>query len=175
MERNQQQFTRLWIQAQPVLWSFIGSMIPDFHEAEDVLQGVAVRLQQNFDQYDPSRSFIGWALGFARNDILMSRRAHSRSFIAYDTEIVDSLATFYEERRPDLERRSILLQEWLKDGRNTLARRVLELRYVDGLSGEAIASKVRMKVGAVWVMLHRVRKALKDCVERKARLYGESL
>src|SRR3954468_19026633 len=31
-------FTRHWTQAQPVVASYINSMVPDFHAAEDLLQ-----------------------------------------------------------------------------------------------------------------------------------------
>jgi len=155
--------------------SYISSLIPNFHEAEDVLQDVAVKLQQKFHRYDPSQSFIGWVVGFTRNEILMSRRTHARSFITFDTELMDSLASSCEEMTPELEQRGVLLRECLSEVKNQVIRRVLELRYVADLPGGEIAKKMKMNHSAVRVMLHRVRKALRDCVERKFLLLGESM
>ena len=46
--------------------AFVLSIIPDFHQAEDVLQQVAVVLVREFGQFDTSRPFLPWALGIAQ-------------------------------------------------------------------------------------------------------------
>ncbi len=50
--------------------AFVLSIIPDFHQAEDVLQQVAVVLVREFGQFDTSRPFLPWALGIARTWLL---------------------------------------------------------------------------------------------------------
>src|SRR4051794_12552203 len=73
-QQSSEQLARLWTESQPVVAAFILSVIPDFHQAEDVLQQVAVVLVREFDRFDPSRPFLPWALGIARNLAMKSRR-----------------------------------------------------------------------------------------------------
>ncbi len=41
---NHEQFTRRWTEAQPIVAGYINAVVPDFQEAEDLLQDVAVIL-----------------------------------------------------------------------------------------------------------------------------------
>src|SRR5437667_7257569 len=75
---NDEQFTRLWTKAQPLISSFIMASVPDFQDAEDLLQNVAVACLRKFDVYDPRWPFLGWALGMAKIEIARFQREHAR-------------------------------------------------------------------------------------------------
>ena len=62
---------RLWVSAQPTLMSFITAGVRDFHAAQDLLQDTAEAVAEGFDDYDPARPFTAWALGIARNKVLI--------------------------------------------------------------------------------------------------------
>ena len=72
-QKSTEQLARLWTQSQSVVSSYVLSLVRDFHLAEDILQQVAVILVREFEKYDPSRPFLPWALGFAKNVALKSR------------------------------------------------------------------------------------------------------
>lgn len=165
MEREER-FTRHWTQAQPVVAGFVGSMIPDFHQAEDLLQNVAVVLLRKFDEYDPARPFAAWALGIAKNEILSWRRAHARSFLSYHPELLEAVAAAYEEMSPELRLRVSALKHCLQDVEGR-AWDVLRLRYEESLQPRDIASKLGLAAGNVRVILSRIRTALQGCVERR--------
>src|SRR5262245_25378219 len=74
-----EQFTRLWTAAQPVVASYLGSLVPDFRDAQDLLQNVAIACLRKFAEYDSQRPFTTWALGMARLEVLNLRRTHARS------------------------------------------------------------------------------------------------
>src|SRR5436309_247151 len=98
MNQQPEQFARLWTESQPVVAAFVLSVIPDFHQAEDVLQQVAVVLVREFDRFDASRPFLPWALGIARNLALQSRRdvaRRSKHFLS-ETVLDQIQAAFHE-------------------------------------------------------------------------------
>ena len=67
---NQQDITDLtlhWTRAQPVVAGFISSMVPDFNDAEDILQRVALVIVKKFNQYDKNKLFLVWAMGIAKS------------------------------------------------------------------------------------------------------------
>jgi|SRR5688572_11777929 len=72
---QQEQFTRLWTEAQPLIAGYINSFEPEFDRAEDLLQDVAVILLRKFPEYDPQRPFVAWAIGIARDLKTLSKKA----------------------------------------------------------------------------------------------------
>lgn len=166
---SQEQFTRCWTEAQPKLAGDISALVPDFQEAEDLLQNVAVMLLRKFPEYDSQRPFIAWAIGITKRDVLMARRCHARNFLCYHPDLLERISETYEELTPELGERSRALNECLKlvQGR---ASELLKLRYEEGLKPMAIAGGVGMAVVAVRVMFSRTRTGLRECIERKMRL-----
>ena len=101
---DQEQFTRCWTQAQPLVASYIGALVTDFRDAEDLLQEVAVICLRKFPDYDPQRPFAAWALGIARLEALRLRRTHARSRVLFNGELLDQIALACEELAPEMER-----------------------------------------------------------------------
>jgi RNA polymerase sigma-70 factor (ECF subfamily) len=83
MDDQAKQATRLWTHAQTVVSAFVTSVVWDFAARGDLLQEIAVAVIESFERYDSSRSFIGWALGIARNQVgLYLRRVRRDRLIA---------------------------------------------------------------------------------------------
>jgi RNA polymerase sigma-70 factor (ECF subfamily) len=161
------QFTRYWTQAQPVVAGYISSLVPDFHAAEDLLQDVAVVLLHKFGEYDPQRPFVAWALGIARLEVLSKRRQSTiRSVVGSDSQLIESVTAAYEELAPELDLRAHALRECRKEVRGR-AETVLKLRYENALKPADIAAKLGLEPGAVRVQLSRIRSALQECVQRR--------
>ena len=165
---NHEQFTRLWTEAQPILAGYLYAAVPDFQEAEDLLQEVAVILLRKFPEYNPEQPFVGWAIGIAKREVLMSRRHHARNRLIYQADLLERLADTCEELTPELEERSRALRECVRAVQGRAAE-LLRLRYEECLKFDAIAARVGMAAVAVRVVLSRTRAALRDCVERKVK------
>ncbi len=162
---DSERFTREWTRTQPVVASYIGAVVRDFNSAEDLLQEVAVVLLKRFNEYDPARSFTGWALGIARHKIHESQRGANDCLIG-DPDVLDALSQAHEELSPEFERRAAALRECLAliKGR---ALTLLNLRYDKSLKPQAIALEMGMNAGAVRVMLSRTRQTLHDCIQKR--------
>ncbi|MCO6047778.1 sigma-70 family RNA polymerase sigma factor [Aeoliella sp. ICT_H6.2] len=156
----------LWSQNHLMVLGYIRSVVIDFHMADDVLQETAAAVAERFDDYDSSRPFLPWALGIARNKVLVTLRANSRDRCVFDHELVTQLSETYAE----LETSNNDVQEALSDCVTHLhrrARKLLELRYVRDLPANAIAQATGTTAGAAGMALHRIRKVLRDCVQSK--------
>jgi len=165
---SHERFTRYWTEAQPVVASYLSSLVPDFAAAEDLLQEVAVVLLRKFAQYDESRSFVSWALGVARYEALMLRRSQARNFLSFEADLAERVGEMYEELAPILDERAAALRECLPNVAGRAAE-VLRLRYEEALSPAQIAQRLGAGSVAVRVMLTRVRAALRECVERRIK------
>jgi RNA polymerase sigma-70 factor (ECF subfamily) len=169
--QNNEEFMRHWTKTQPVIAGYIASIVSDIHEQEDVLQNVAVVLIGKFSEYDSRHSFVGWALGIAKREVLSRRRKHARDFLSYRPELVEAITEECEALSSELEQREKLLRECMGavQGRSS---QILKLRYESSLKTEQIASKLGLDGGAVRTALSRIREALQNCVSQRLRLAG---
>jgi RNA polymerase sigma-70 factor (ECF subfamily) len=163
---DHERFTRLWTATQPIIAGYIAALVPDPHAADDVLQEVAVALLRKFPEYDPLKPFVAWAMGMAKMAILSLQRDRARNAQRFGAATIESLATVYLELQPELDERRVALGACLTSirGRN---RELVQLRYVQGMSPQEIASRMGMAAGAVRVALLRLRTALQFCIERR--------
>jgi RNA polymerase sigma-70 factor (ECF subfamily) len=159
-------FTRHWTQAQPVVASYINSMVPDFHAAEDLLQDVAVVLLHKFGEYQADKPFVAWAIGVARLEILSRRRAHERNPLSSDSQLIEAVGAVYEELAPELDARARALRECRKAIKGA-AETILTLRYEKELKPAEIAQRMGVESGSIRVQLTRIRAALQECVQRR--------
>src|SRR5690242_13528537 len=88
------QVARLWSQAQPVVSAMVAGAVVDFNDAEDLVAQVAEIVVRSFDQYTPSRPFVPWALGIARNQLLKHyERRSGRRHAYFDEQTLQLLET----------------------------------------------------------------------------------
>jgi RNA polymerase sigma-70 factor (ECF subfamily) len=89
-----EQLTVQWAQSQPLIAAFISSLVPDFHDANDILQNVAVVTVRKYEQFDPNRSFVAWAIGIAKNEILKYQSKQGNRGLL-DIDAVDTVTQVY--------------------------------------------------------------------------------
>lgn len=159
-------FVRQWVSAQQAVASFVAALVPNPVEAEDILQNVAAAALRKFAQYDGARPFRAWAIGVARLEVLGARRAHARSFILHDSDLLARLEAAATEEVPARDDRREALRRCLEALPMT-SRELLRLRYEGGLAPAEIAGRMGKASGAVRVWLSRLRSALADCIERR--------
>jgi RNA polymerase sigma-70 factor (ECF subfamily) len=171
MDDRTREVTRLWSLAQPAVSAFVASMVRDIHARDDVMQDVAVAVLDSSGAYDPSRPFVAWAIGVARNQVRLHLRRRGRDRLVLDEVALDSLERAFAEIRP----RDVRMLDHLEgcvDSLEGRLRRLCDLRYTGDLKPSAIAPRVGMSANGVAKALQRIRALLRACVERKAALDG---
>lgn len=153
-----------WVKVQPALTAFLIASTPQFSDAEDLLQEVAVEVARRFDDYDPSRPFLPWAIWVAKIQIANFYRARQRSPVKFVGESIDALGEACDRIQVTLSEEKWALEKCLTSltGRS---RTLLQLRYFDDLSPQEIGSRTGMTAGAVRIALSRTRSALLSCVQ----------
>jgi RNA polymerase sigma-70 factor (ECF subfamily) len=164
---DHRQFVERFLRDEAALRVYLLTATGDIDATEDLLQRTAVALLEKWDQFDESRGFRPWALGFARLEVLKWRQRAARSRERLSVEALDVLAEEADRHADELGRRGRFLQECI-EALGEERRKVLGMKYGHGLKVSAIAERIGKSVAAVEMMLVRIRRALRDCVERKA-------
>jgi RNA polymerase sigma-70 factor (ECF subfamily) len=160
------QFVELLLEHQSQLFAYIYSLLRDFDDADDLFQQTSLVLWGKFDQFDRSKSFVAWACGVARYEVLNYLRARSRQRLYFSDELNLALIEAHEE----------LEAEPLADQRGALAECMKKLRTRDQELLEAcyghshcvseVAGSCGRSAQSVHNSLRRIRRALYECVRR---------
>ena len=162
-------FTRLWVCAQPIVASYISTLVPNLQDAQDLLQKVALTVLEKFSEYDNTRPFTRWALGVARFEVLGYQRQQARGRLLLSESLDNQVADACEALSEELELRRKFMRECLGRVRGrSLA--LLRLRYDEKVPFAEIARRLRISSGAARVAVARVRASLRQCIERKLRM-----
>jgi len=168
-----EQLAAYWTAAQRTVAAFVRTLIIDFHDAEYVLQRVAVALVRKFSQYDPQRPFVAWAIGVAKHECLAFLRQHRRERLLFDDELLEKIAECHHQEAQSSSPFWQFLEECIQElaGR---AKRAIQLRYVNNLKTAEIAEKMCISPGAARMLLSRARALLRECLEAHAAQHKEN-
>lgn len=151
----------------PKVAAFVGSMVHEVSDRDDVLQDCAVAAISSFERYESARPFTAWAIGVARNQVRLYLRRKSNDPHLFDDEVLDRLVHAFSELPSEKERKLDHLEDCVSRlaGR---AREICELRYHENLKPAAISKKVGLSPNAVAKALQRIREQLRLCLEQQA-------
>jgi RNA polymerase sigma-70 factor (ECF subfamily) len=155
-----------------VVEAFIGTLLPNRDDTQEVLQRVAVTLVRKFDVYNAALPFAAWAIGIAKVEIKAFRReqASSKGHVV-DDELLDQAADSFERLSKHENALPEALDRCLKR-LDAKARRLIEMRYVEAARPNEIAAILGTSSGAVRTALSKIRAALRNCVYRQLRMQG---
>lgn len=163
-----ERLARLWLEAEPSVQAFVFAAVNDPHDAEDVVQQVALTVARRFDEYDGARPFVAWALWLARSRIADHYRKQGRERLVFSDTLMDQLAEVLVQHQPGRTARQEALQRCLEKLPEK-SRHLLALRYEEDAPMERVAEAIESSVGAVRVMLFRVRNLLADCINHELK------
>lgn len=170
------EFVSLLTEFQPDLWAYTISLMPGHPDVQDVIQKVNVILWQKQDQFEIGTNFRAWVFSIARLEVLAHLRKvkHSR-VIPLDAELLDLLAK--EALEDDMEIHAapdartaaleICMERLKEDERALLYHRYATNRPLSDFDGRSSAS--------LSVTLHRLRAAIRRCIQSRLALEGRSL
>lgn len=174
MTERLKDLTRQFLGQRHLLLAFIYGLVRDWDAAEEILQEVWIRLAEAETKGTTVESVEKWCRGVARNLVLHHLRQKHSGRVVTDSRIVALAERAFEEH--DLADAVWSSQRsWLFDCLERLpdkSRRVLQLKYGEGLRVAQIAERLQHSQDAIFKALSRIRQALADCVERRRLLEG---
>ena len=166
-----QEFLELLTHHDRALGVFVYSMVPQPHDAEDILQQTKMTLWRCFDQFETGTHFLAWARKTAFHQVLTYRRQKKREATPLSDEVLELLHDEVTKLSDDGDRRRDALRTCLAK-LPAAHRQMVTLRYFEDLEIDALAARIRSTAGAVYRALSRVRLTLMTCVEKAMQQEG---
>ena len=135
--------------------------------AEEILQKTFVDAYLHLSQFDPDRSFSAWIRAIARNNLtdehrrLIKEKKHHPLLASVMEEEI------HQTENDDAKDNKITAIKECVSNLKEDSRRMIAMRYRSGSSFQEIARTIGKKIGAVKMALTRIKKVLKNCIEKK--------
>lgn len=172
------EFVQLLIELQPQLRSFIAHLMPMADLRADLVQEVNMLLWKKRGSFemsgDRSRGFRNWAYTIARFVVMgHQKRARREGLLVFGEEVMESLASEFEESDPRIAERMPALRRCLNKVPQVERELLLE-RYRQHGAVEEQARTAGRSSAALRGMLFRLRIALRRCVEQELQHQTEA-
>ena len=161
-------FVSLLAAGERQLTGFVLALVPNFADADEVLQETKLRLWEQFDNYDPAQSFDGWARSIAYYQILTFRKKTKGRSVVFSTDLVATLANEYTDSGDEVSERAIALQGCLQRLSEEY-RTMLRKYYSRSWSVDSLAESMEISVAGLRKRLYRCRRVLHNCITRAMR------
>ncbi len=161
---DRERLTRLWLDVEPTVQAYVFAAVRSLHDAEDVMQQVALTVVRRFDEYDEGRPFVAWALWLARSRIMDYYRKQGREKLVFSETLLQKFEVALALTQQDRCTRQEALERCL-DRLPEKSRQLLEMRYQKDASISSMAVALNSTAASVRVMLFRIRNLLAESVE----------
>lgn len=159
-----QQFVTFLTAHQSRIYSFILSLVPIFHEADDIMQETSKMMWVLFDQFDCNTDFAAWGIKIARFRILEHRRRTKSKFALNDVlfqEIAEKSNNRHDRTKEYLGFLKSCIQKL-----NGKDQTLILLRYQQNLKVKDISVQLGKSVQSVYQNIARVQDLLLNCVRK---------
>jgi len=148
---------------------FLAVRMHDRSEAEDLAQETFLTAWRRMEEFDPSAPFGPWLRGIAHNLLRNHWRKHRAHPVGGNAEL-DSLLGAGEGGLVEIRDGQADALEALRycvEKLGPSSRDLIRERYEDGTSIEELSASHGSKTSALSMRLHRIRAALKTCIEKQ--------
>ena len=163
------EFVRLLGENQRRISLYVMGLVPNWNDAEEIVQETTVVLWQEFAKFEPGTNFAAWACKVAYFRVLAWRKRKTREKLQFSSEFLETISeelACEPERREERERQLAECVEKLPPDQ----QKVLLLRYGEGCEIDELAKRVGRTVAASYRLLSRIRHNLFECVGRSTAL-----
>lgn len=167
---NQNDIMLRLIQDRSKLFAYVWTIVRDDHLAEDVFQEICILILQQKESFVSELQFNDWVRRVARYKSLSVLKKHRPNQLKFDTDAMEMLDQAWSGFDAF---ESVDMLDSLRHCLGLLspyARKIITLRYVQGLSGQRLADALGRKLNTVYVALTRVHGHLAKCMRNQLHL-----
>lgn len=161
----------LFTQNEQALRTFVRSLVPSWHDADEIMQEVALVAWQKFGDFELGTSFIKWTCVIARFKALAYRRKFARERLAFSEALMEVMAD-ESARESEQRKREYDALEGCLEKLPEKQKKWITLAHTPGVSSKELAAEIGMKPGAFYMRLNRIRGTLLTCINRSLKQEG---
>ena len=159
------EFLRLYQASERRIFGFILALVPQWSEAEDLLQETTMTLWSKFETFEPGTDFAAWALCVARYRVMNHRKKKRHQHVQFSDEVLEVLDERVRSAAAELDVFRDALGHCLRKLPER-DRELIHLRYEYDTTTKSVAQRLGRSVDAVYKALNRIHMQLLYCIRR---------
>ncbi len=159
------EFLRLYQANERRIFGFILALVPQWSEAEDLLQETTMTMWSKFDKFESGTDFAAWALCIARYRVMNHRKKKRNQRVQFSDEVLEALDERVRHTASELDVRRDALSNCLRKLPER-DRELIHLRYEYDATPKSVAQRLGGSVDAVYKALNRIHVQLLYCIRR---------
>lgn len=162
--KSARDFVQLLAACERRLDNYVLALVPNWSDAEDIVQQVKLRLWEQFDDYDRAKDFGAWACTIAYYEVLTFRTRSNRSCVRLSPLAIERVSKEAAAAAVESDSRMRLLRTCI-DKLTQWQRELLFRCCMYGESTKSVAAELNRKADSVRKAVLRIRQDLYRCVE----------
>lgn len=159
-----ERFLRLLMANQHYIHAYILTFVPNWVDADDLLQEATAVMWRKFAQLKSDNEFSSWAISIARYEILNYRRKNRNSKIQFNDELLEILHK--KVQQTDHKNDYLQALQLCLSKLNATDRRVVMLRYEEDVTIKQLGEKIGRSAQGIYKTMSRIHDLLLQCVRR---------
>ena len=166
-ENRREMFVVHFARDQRRIHAFIGAMLPNVADAEEVMQETSLIMWRKWSEYREGSDFASWACGIARLEVFkFCRQKRRNTGIVLSDEILELVALEHQRQLDRSDKRTAAMLACIEE----LSKEQYELfvqRYSQKITTRALAEQLGRPPSTIYKAIDRTRSQLRDCIERR--------
>ena len=164
---NAGNFVALLTSQQAHIYSYILSLVPNFNEADDLLQETTKLMWEKFHNYQHGTNFRAWGKKIAYLVVLTHyrKKKKEKAFVFDERLIVD--LTEQAEKNSDSSREYLAYLSNCVNKLEQKDRELLRLRYFENLAVGNISKHLNFSVQYIYRNISRIHELLLSCIQKQ--------
>lgn len=167
MPVDQKTIMRVLVGDRTKVLAYIWSIVRDESLAEDIFQDICVLAIEKGHTITDEQHLINWSRQAARYKALEAMRERQIRTLTLDDDVLQLLEVNWQNHDDDPTPAKAHALKHCLSMLSPFARKLVDLRYGEGISGKQLADSVDRKINTVYVALSRTHRALRQCIERR--------
>lgn len=164
-------FLGLLLESQVNIHAYILSLVPNYADADDILQQTFTLMWEKFDDFEIGTNFVSWGVRIAHFRILEYWKKRKKDEVVFGNDFVHEMVPMIEAEDKHTSDRIEALKRCLKK-LSDRARELVKLRYHDGMRVKDMSNRMGLTVPNIYKSLARINGTLLACVERVVKQVG---
>lgn len=162
-------FSELFDADKKRLYCYIYAYVSNSTDADDIFQETCLTLWREFETFELGTNFTKWANTIAFNRVLAFRRKQNKYSLGLSDDFLDEFSanlSIIETNAVAHERKWQHLESCCTQLPDTL-KKIYQQFYRENLTADDIATKTGRSIYAIRKAIHKLRKKIFDCVDKK--------
>jgi RNA polymerase sigma-70 factor (ECF subfamily) len=159
-------FFHLFMANYKNIYAFILSLVPNWVDADDIMQETATTMWHKFKDFKTGSNFTAWSMSVAYYKVLSFRKKQKHNALLFDHNMIETLAN----HASTLTKEKNIRQEALQDCLSKLEHsdyELVRLRYEKFDTTRQLSDYIGKPVHRLYRALTRIHNMLLECIQEK--------